>query len=178
MKLLNLAAACALLASPTIARELTSEENSAVQERLDILVAGIEESDGEAIVATLPPRVLELIAEKSSGIDIETLREVMATQITESMQSIEIENVQSDLDAADLSEGEEIEFGYAPFEFDLTQNGSELRINNPILIVHEKSEDAWYALRVDQAQLPLLREAYPDLAEIEVPESSASPINE
>ena len=156
----------ALTASPLLAQDAGDRE--AVADAVAAFEADFVANDMAGIMEVMPPTILAVISERF-GLEPEALREMMVTQMEVALAEIEIEAFAMDVDGARFGTGSEGR-PYALIPTTTTvvaPEVGEVRSENTTLALEE--DGTWYLVRIDQPQqVALLREAFPDLADVEL----------
>ncbi|HEV7274783.1 MAG TPA: hypothetical protein VGN80_00680 [Devosiaceae bacterium] len=165
-RLLLAVAAVALLAAPAAARELSAEEKSALAERIATFDAAMVDSDIEALIDVVPPKVIATIAE-GAGASEAQLREALIEQSREAMAAVELISFAMDLEAADyrqLPDG--TPYVTIPTETVLDAGAGKTRVSTQTLALLETGR--WYLVRIDdQQQVDILKAVYPEFSGVE-----------
>lgn len=158
-----------VLAVPAAARDLTAPEKAALAETVASFNAAMEIMDMERVVATIPPRVFDRLAE-AYGMEVEALRAQIVAESAETMAQIDDFVFDMDLDAAEYhATPDGTPYVLIPTETEFAIDSQRLRADGPTLAILD--EGMWYLLRVsEQAQVNILRAVYPAFAEVPLPE--------
>lgn len=161
------------LAGTSLARELTTEENSALEEAVEQFNTRFSESDFSAIADSMPPKILDYIATQSS-VTTDQLKAAMVQQMDVAMNAVSVDSFDMDLDGAEekeLPNGEP--YVLVPTETVITAGEVTVTTNSHTLA--HLDAGTWYLLRIDDAsQLDMLREVYPEYAEVEFPQATTT----
>jgi hypothetical protein len=161
---------CALLALslllPASARDVTEGEKGALAETIASFDAAMRSGDMARLMDTIPPSILDAMATQNN-LTIEQLRAMMAQQMRDAMQSVLLVSFGMDVGEAryaELADG-------MPYALIPTETVMEIPGSGKIKAVSETlgliEAGAWYLLRVDPTQLPLLIQIYPGFADVE-----------
>lgn len=150
------------------ARSLSEDEAAQVSAKMDELDEALESKNSDALTDGIPNQILEKMASQAN-MSVDELRELVKTQTDAVMEKIEISDTQYSLEGFDLIEGDAVDYGFLTLDFQYSMQNIIQNLNAPVMILHEHEGDQWWTLRVDEAQIPLLQEVYPDLADMEFP---------
>lgn len=184
MRRLNRAVAAlalfAALAVPAFAEELTPEQEQALTERVESFDAAMRENDMQTVMGVVPPKVLDKIAEQS-GVSVDQLLAAMQDQMDEIMGRVEIVSFGMTLDDVEYTTLESgIVYGMIPTEtvLDLGSDaGGKMRATSETLGLLD--DGTWYLVRVDDpAQVAIIKEIYPEFADVEFPTGKVEPVTE
>jgi hypothetical protein len=172
LKQVFVAAFALLLASGALARPLTEAESGSLVATVEAFNAAMRAKDYEAIVKTIPPRVLAHIA-KSVGAEVEALRKIVIEEMKKTLVAVKIESF-----GMDLSKAEHRELpGGEPYVLVPTQTvmdpgeGGKMKAKSHTLALLDGG--VWYLLRVnDPQQVAIMRQVYPEFVGVEFPSGS------
>jgi hypothetical protein len=152
---------------PAAARDVTEAEKAALAETIAAYDAAMRANDMKHIMGTLPPRILNGMAERLS-LTIDQLVAAAAFEMHQVRQSVLLVSYGMDFAAvrfAELADG--MPYALIPTESVIQIPGTgKLKTASETLALIE--EGTWYLLRVDPGQLPLLVEEYPGFADVEL----------
>jgi hypothetical protein len=174
-----LAAAChyALIAlfaiTPALGREISDAERGALKTAVSELSAAIKEGNfRQQISGGLPPRIVELLAKKG-GITAAALQEQMIAIIEKTMQKVKIESFAINLEGAEfsaLASGEPYALIPTTTVIVIGKSPKALAKDKTLALMENGK---WYLVRVsDPGQAALFREAYPEFAQVGLPEGT------
>ena len=176
-------AALALLlaiAAPALADDLTEAQQAALTERVESFDAAMRESDMQEVMGVVPPKVLDKIAAQS-GLSVDDLLAAMQTQMDEIIGTVKIESFGMDLEGVEytaLDSG--IVYGMIPTEtvIDLgAEGGGKMRATSQTLGLLDG--DTWYLVRIDDAAMAaIIKDVYPEFADVEFPAGTVEPVTE
>lgn len=187
-RLLRLAAAAwllGLLAVPSVAQTLSpkdrleSAQYFALVNRIDSFNAAMEAGDMVQIMGVVPPKVLDKIA-TTYGVTTEQLVAATQEQFAEVMKTVTFVSFEMDLESATffvLPSG--TPYALIPTEtvMDLGANGGKMRATASTLGLLDG--DTWYLVRTeDGQQVQMLKEIYPEFADVEFPKGAMEPVTE
>lgn len=161
-----------LFATGAFARPLTEAESRSLEVTIEAFDAAMRASDYDAIVKTIPPRVLAHIA-KSAGIEIEALRTAIIKEMKSVFAAVKLESFGMDLSKAEHRElpgGEP--FVLIPTEtvMDAGEAGRMAAKSHTLALL---DGGAWYLVRVSEAQqVMIMRQVYPEFVGVEFPSGS------
>ncbi|MCV2867201.1 hypothetical protein OEW28_00990 [Defluviimonas sp. WL0002] len=167
-----------VLALPAQARPLTGSEAETLSVSVDAYLEAIGAGSAEKIVASMPPRILNVFA-GSTGVETSKLTQVLTEQTESLMKGTRFSNLaagKSTLKAEDgvMPDGSTVTWVLIPTRFTATANGTSTINEQPLLAVQE--DGTWYFLRVDGPERQQLAAiAYPFLAGVTMPESTVRP---
>lgn len=167
-----------VLAFPAQARPLTGEEAEGLSVSVDAYLDAIGAGNAEKIVATMPPRILNVFA-GASGTEVSKLTEVLTEQTATLMKGSTFTDLaagKSKLKAEDgtMPDGSTVTWVLIPTRFTATANGTSTINEQPLLAV--KEDGAWYFLRIDGPERQQFAAiAYPFLASVNMPEATVRP---
>lgn len=171
MRWLLLPVLLAAASGATKARELTPQEATGLAAEVEDFGSAMESGDLETVSATIPPRVLDHIA-RSAGVDTDILRSIIIEQMEDVFAENPLEGFAMDAGNAihrELADG--APYALVPTETDVEVDGRTMRMRSHTLALMDQGE--WYLLRVSEAQqIAILRQVYPEFAEVEFPEST------
>jgi hypothetical protein len=184
MTILNRAlAALALLvalAVPAVAQDLTEAQQTALTERVESFDTAMRENDMQTVMGVVPPKVLEKIAAQSN-LSVDDLLAAMQAQMDEIMGKVEIVSFGMELDGVEYTTFDSgIVYGMIPTEtvIDLGADaGGKMKATSQTLGLLDG--DTWYLVRIDDpAQVAIIKEIYPDFADVEFPAGTVEPVTE
>ena len=180
MRFLLAAALSLVLAVPAAARPLGTDEAKQMSKSVGIYLRAIGRNEHERVIASLPPRVLNVFAGQA-GIEASALVPTLAAQMKELTKGATFSDFTTDettLDANDatLADGTPVTWVLVPTSFVAETKAGKSRNEQPLLVLREG--DKWYMMRIEgAAQQQLVSYAYPFLAEVQIPPSVATPLN-
>lgn len=157
----------ALAAPAAFAREATEAERTALDQRLAAYQTMTQDNDVKGMIDAMPPKIIAEIA-TMTGTTPDQLRATMAQQIGQVMAQATIEKAELGVDAVryqELPDG--TPYALIPTDTIIAMEGAgRIRQTGETLALLD--EGAWYLMRVDDAQqLAILRQAYPNFANVE-----------
>lgn len=161
----------ALLAClPLSAVALTPQDEQALQTALQDFAADVQARRDDAVIeASMPPALLAHLADRM-GVTTAQVKQLLQRQIDVLMQQTQVESFRYNMAAAqEKVSANGRPYLWIPYEtvFEMRQT----RQTGKSHILALKENGAWYLLRLDQpAQLKLIQETYPDLADLTLPE--------
>lgn len=170
----------ALMALPAAARPLSSAEAKEMNKSVGIYLRAIGRGEAERVVSALPPRVLNVFAGQA-GIESKDLISTLGAQMKTMMKSAKFSDftaAEDGLDAQDatLADGTPVTWVLVPTAFTAKTDAGTTRNQQPLLVIREKGN--WYMMRVEgEAQQQMVSFAYPFLKDVDIPPSSATPLN-
>jgi hypothetical protein len=179
-RILTALALVVAFAVPAFAEELTAEQQAALTERVESFDTAMRENDMQTVMGVVPPKVLEKIAAQSN-LSVEDLLAAMQAQMDEIMGKVEIVSFGMNLDGVEYTTFDSgIVYGMIPTEtvIDLGADaGGKMKATSQTLGLLDG--DTWYLVRVDDpAQVAIIKELYPDFADVEFPAGTAVPVTE
>ncbi len=160
-----------LAAGPAFARPLTEVESRSLAETVASFDAAMRASDYATVIKTIPPRIMAHIA-KSAGVEVAVLPPLVVAQMKAALAQVKLVSFGMDLAKAgyhELPGGEP--YVLIPTETVMdTADGKSTAKSHTLALL---DGGAWYLLRVSEApQVSILRQVYPEFAEVEFPASS------
>lgn len=168
------------LALPVAARPLSEAEAEGLQKAIDSYRRVTQNKSAEKIVATIPPRVLNVVA-GTAGIEADKVTETLITQTAELLKTSTISEFAAapgpyEASDAKLADGTDIVWVVVPIQFVAEGKDSKTRNNQSLLGIQESGR--WYFSRIDgPAQQQLVGFAYPFVAEASLPAATSVPVN-
>jgi hypothetical protein len=160
-----------LAAGPALVRPLSETESRSLNETVEAFDAAMRDHDYETVVKTIPPRVLAHIA-KSAGVDVDTLRTLVIAEMKAALAEVKLVSFGMDLAKAEhreLPSGEP--YVLVPTETVIDAAAGKFVGRSYTLAMLDDGD--WYLVRVDEAQqVTIMREVYPEFAEVEFPAGS------
>jgi hypothetical protein len=182
MRLFHRILAAALLTFALIgsafAAELTAEQQSSLNARVESFDAAMKGNNMVEIMGVVPPKVLEAIAAKF-GVTSEQLVEATQQQFDEAMKSVTLVSFSMDTEKAEivaLADG--TPYALIPTEtvMDLGEHGKMRATSSTLGLL---DGETWYLVRVEDAQqVAILKEVYPAFADVVFPTGSMEPVTE
>jgi hypothetical protein len=171
-----LAAAALGVVADAQGRELTAAEHTSLAETVAGFDAAMRSSDFERIIATVPPRVMQAMADRFS-ISVEQLRALAIEETKKTMADAILVSFGMDLPKASYAETPDgTPYSLIPTETVMQFGEGKMRAAAATLALID--EGAWYLLRVsDDAQVEILKQVYPAFAEVELPKGTLEPVN-
>lgn len=168
-----------LAVAPAAARPLTDAESAALAERVASFDAAMRNRDYDVIIGVIPPKILDHIA-TGAGTTADVLRPMLAGQMKEIFESVEIESFGMDLaglEQRELADGEPIVFIPTRTVMDLGAELGRMQVDSQTLGMMDAGD--WYLVRVnDTAMVGILRQVYPEFAGVEFPAETVTPLEE
>lgn len=130
-----------VLALPAAARQLTEAEQAGLTKAIDAYGRATMSKNAEKIVATIPPRVLNVFA-GTAGIEASQIKETLVAQTKELMKTNKISEfvtapgpfVAND---AKLDDGTDVVWVVVPTQFVAESDGKKNRHSQPLLALFE-----------------------------------------
>jgi hypothetical protein len=151
-----------------LARDPSAAERQALAERVAAFTRIVDEKRYGDMLQEMPPRLFATFV-KRTGMPEEQLRPLMQAQIDKVMQLGSIDAFKIDVANAAfkvLVSGEP--YALIPTTTDMTMQGKRMIARSVTLAMRENGR--WYLVRIAAAQLPILRETYPEFTTVEFPE--------
>ncbi len=167
------------LALPLHARALSDTEQTELMAAVDGYLRATGAGDAEKIVATIPPRILNVFS-GSSGIEASQVQKTLTAQTSDLLKTTKFSEFQASkgpFDAQDtaLADGVKVTWVVVPTEFTVETGGKKTRNSQPLLALFE--EGKWYFTRIDgPQQQQIVAMAYPFIAEANLPAASSIPL--
>ena len=168
------------LTVPAFAEALTDTQQQALTERVESFDTAMRENDMQTVMGVVPPKVLEKIAAQSN-MSVADLVTAMQTQMDEIMGKVEIVSFGMNLDGVAYESFDSgIVYGMIPTEtvIDLGADaGGKMKATSQTLGLLDG--DTWYLVRIDDpAQVAIIKEIYPEFADVEFPAGTVVPVTE
>lgn len=159
-------------AGSSVARDMTAVERTALDATVERFNSAMGEADYNAVAATIPPKVLQHIAD-IAGLDVGKLREMVVAQMEAALAVVKIESFSMDmakLEQRTLPSGEP--FALIPSVTKMDTGRDRITANSHTLALLDGG--SWYLLRIEEAQqLAILRQVYPEFSGVELPSGKA-----
>lgn len=168
-----------LLALPASARPLAEAEQAGLVKAVGGYLRATGNGDAEKIVATIPPRVLNVFA-GTAGIEASQVKKTLIEQTKGLLKTTKFTDLKASdgpFDATDttMADGTVVTWLVVPTEFTSQTNGTKTRNTQPLLALMEA--DKWYFTRIDgPQQQQLVGFAYPFIVDAKLPAASAVPL--
>lgn len=179
MRILMAVLALLSLSLPLSARPLSEAEAAGLTKALEGFFHANTSGEAARIVATLPPRVVNVFA-GTAGIEADAVQATLTKQTAELMKKTKVSEFVAapgpyDASDAKLTDGSAVVWVVVSTQFVTTTDRVKSRNSQPLFAVLEG--DHWYFSRVDgPQQQQLLSFAYPFIAEAKLPASSVTPL--
>jgi hypothetical protein len=152
----------ALGTGPSPARDVTDDERAALEETIADFGTATRALDMETVLGYLPPTMLSVMAAEF-GLEVDALTAAMIEQSAEAMAAVTLVDFGMDMETARFAEDAAGEpYALIPTTTVVDAGSGKFRAVSDTLALLEEGE--WYLLRVDPAQVELLKKAYPNLA--------------
>jgi hypothetical protein len=167
-------------ALPAAARPLTAEEADLLARAVENYRRVTEAKKAEEIVATIPPRVVNVVA-GTAGIEASKITTALVDQTRELLKTSSISEfaiAPGPYEATDsrLADGTDVVWAVVPIQFVAEGDGRKTRNDQPLLAIFEGG--TWYFSRIDgPAQQQLVGFSYPFMAEVSQPAAPQTPLN-
>lgn len=173
-RLAAVAALAVLAIAPAAAREVTEEEAAALSEAVDAFDTAMQTKNIEGITAVVPPKVLDKIASQN-GLTSEALMEAMVQQVGQLMENVTLTDFGMDLDAAEYLETAD-GTPYALIPTHTTIDAGAGKVDSSATTLGLLDGEDWYLVRTDDAAtIAILKEVYPQFADVEFPQGTLEP---
>ena len=171
-----LAAIAPVLAPPADARGLEDHERSTLASTVDEFNTAMRNDNYERIIATVPPKMVEVVAKKVQ-LPVSEVRTSMVSAMRNVTNSVKIESFSMDVGKAEYQEANGGEpYALIPTETVLAADGQRYRVKSKTLALLDGA--TWYLVRVGEpSQVVVLRSAYPQFAGIEFSEGVMEALN-
>ena len=154
----------AAVAGPAVARDVTAEEREALATTVARFDEATKAMDMTTIIGLLPPTMLNTMATEF-GLEVDALSAAMVEQSAAAMEAVTLVSFGMDVAGASFEEAPDgMPYVLIPTETVMELGETRIRATSDTLALLE--DGAWYLLRVDPAQLELLKKAYPNLADV------------
>lgn len=167
------------LALPVNARALGDAEQADLLAAVNSYLRATGAENAEKIVATIPPRILNVFS-GSSGIEASKLQKTLIAQTAELLKTTKFSQFQAskgpfDAQDATLADGANVTWVVVPTEFTSEAAGKKTRNAQPLLALFEAGK--WYFTRIDgPQQQQIVAMAYPFIADAALPAASSTPL--
>ncbi len=168
------------VALPAAARPLTEDEAGGLTRAVDSYRRATMGKNAEKIVATIPPRVVNVVA-GSAGIEASKVQKTLIEQTTELMKTSAVSDFVTapgpyEANDAVLDDGTAVVWVVVPAQFVAEGNGKKTRNSQPLLALQEGGK--WYFSRIDgPQQQQIVSFAYPFIAGVKLPAAVVQPLN-
>jgi hypothetical protein len=168
------------LTVPAFAEALTDTQQQALTERVESFDTAMRENDMQTVMGVVPPKVLEKIA-AGAGMSVDDLLAAMQAQMDEVMGKVEIVSFGMELDGVEYTTFDSgVVYGMIPTEtvIDLGKEaGGKMRAKSDTLGLLDG--DTWYLVRIDDPQqVAIIKEVYPEFADVAFPAGTVEPVTE
>lgn len=167
-----------LVALPAVARPLSDPEQAGLTRAIEAYKRATMGGDAARIVATIPPRILNVFA-GASGVEADKVQQTLIEQTKTVMKDTKITDfvvAPGPYEATDatLADGTAVVWVIVPAQFVTEANSQKLRNHQPLFAVLENED--WYFSRVDgPQQQQIVALAYPFIAGQKLPAATAVP---
>ncbi len=152
-----------LAATPAAARPLTGDERTGLTQTVDSFIAANKTGAADRIIATLPPRMIQAMAQ-ASNVTSEAFRAALVQQTTQTMAGVKVQTFTMDLTKArflELPNG--TPYVLIPTDIAMSAGGPTVSEKSDTLALID--EGKWYLLSVKQPnQVQIFTQLYPDFA--------------
>jgi hypothetical protein len=160
-----------MLGSPALAQEVTARDREQVEARIDILEQALAGGDFAASLDVTPPALRAALARRF-GITEAEMRAAMAEAMAPMMADLTFVSYDMDVPGAAVRTtpvgGRTYLMIPTTTVMDVKDAG-RLRVRTETLAIEEAGD--WYLIRVQEAaQVAILREVYPEVADVEFPQ--------
>lgn len=168
------------LALPAAARPLSEDEAASLASALTGYGRATEAKNAEKLVATIPPRVVNVVA-GTAGIEAAKIQETLVEQTKAVLKTSTISNFVTapgpfEANDAALADGTAVVWVVVPAQFDAKSDGKSSRNNQPLLAIREG--ESWFFSRIDgPQQQQIVALAYPFMAEAKLPAATQVPLD-
>jgi hypothetical protein len=167
------------LALPLNARALSEEEQAGLTKAVDSYRRVTTAKNAEKIVATIPPRVLNVFA-GTAGIEASKVEDTLVAQTAELLKTTAITDFVTapgpfDGNDATLQDGTKVVWAVVPTQFTAEGKAGKSRNSQPLLAILESGK--WYFSRIDgPQQQQIVSFAYPFIAGVSLPAATSTPL--
>ena len=150
-------------------------DRAAVAKSFETLAENSKSENIPALVDSMPPKILEKMAEPT-GMDVAVLKPMIVEQLKQAMSQVSIGEFTYDLDAMQSGTSDAgRSYAVVPTSVVMEISGASMKADGPTLALEDG--DQWYLLQVQSPdQKQLLATAYPDLADVDLPVPTVTPI--
>ncbi len=166
------------LALPVHARPLSEDEAKGLDLAIASYLRATMAKDAEKVVATIPPRILNVFA-GTAGIEAKDVQKTLIAQTRELMKTTQISDFVAaagpfDGNDAKLADDTPVVWAVVPTQFTATADGKKTMNHQPLFAVLEGGK--WFFSRIDgPQQQQIVGFAYPFIATAILPPSSSQP---
>ncbi|MCX8509786.1 MAG: hypothetical protein ORN49_13080 [Rhodobacteraceae bacterium] len=163
---------------PVQARPLTEAEAKGLDHAVASYLRATMSKDAEKVVATIPPRILNVFA-GTAGIEAKDVQKTLTAQTKELMKTTAISDFVAapapyEGNDATLADATTVVWAVVPTQFVVEANGAKTLNHQPLFAVLEG--DKWYFSRIDgPQQQQIVGFAYPFIATAKLPAASSQP---
>ncbi|HYD27479.1 hypothetical protein [Brevundimonas sp.] len=166
-----------LLGSPALAQEVTARDREQIEARIDILEQALSGGDFAASLDVTPPALRAALARRF-GITEAEMRTLMAEALAPMMADLTFVSYATDVPAAEIRTtpaGGRVYLLIPTTTVMDVRDAGRLRVRTDTLAIEEAGD--WYLVRVqEEAQVSMLREVYPEFADVQFPAGVTEPV--
>lgn len=156
-----------LLAFPMFANALTPEQERQIDQKMQQVITNLKTGDIATMASIMPPKVINVMA-KRAKIPPKQFKENMIAFTSALAENVKFENIRYDLSKGSDGHTPLRDYKFLPYSFDMVMNGEKQSTQENLLFLSDNKQ--WYVVRVQyQSQLDTVKQAYPDLKDIELP---------
>lgn len=152
------------------ARDPTAAERAALEARVAAFTKTVDDKRYADMLDEMPPKLFDVFV-KRTGLPVDQLRTLMRAQIDQVMKTGSIDSFTLDLSSAQFrSLPSGTIYAFIPTTTTMTMGSQRMTARSSTLALRDN--DNWHLVRVAAAQVPILRETYPEFADVEFPKDS------
>ncbi|MEQ8292556.1 MAG: hypothetical protein RIA08_10150 [Roseovarius sp.] len=158
----TLAACLLLLAAPALARDLTPDEQSGLEDRIARFEQAFEQGDMDAVLTVVPPKVISSAAD-TYGLTEPQVLAAMKQAMINAMAAVTVEEYEIDLAAATTGETASGRVYVLIPTTTLIRVGEQDPVRSDTVTLAFRDDGTWYLVRIDdEQQVASLTAAYPE----------------
>ena len=155
---------------------VTQADQAGIEASVAAFATAMDARRFDIIIDFIPPRVIDAVAVKM-GASAADFKSQFAVRAAEALKVVKLVSFEMDMPAAvaGVTPGRRRAYMLIPSESVMElPTGRRLRSKSTTLAL--KDDDRWYLIRVEHpSQILLLRQVYPDFADVEFPQGSITP---
>ncbi|WP_044470931.1 hypothetical protein [Mannheimia massilioguelmaensis] len=165
MKKLLLSLLLSITTFPTMAN-LSSNDKHLIEKQLGYLEQSFQQKQWNSVLNIAPPRLLERMASQA-GMDVNTFKLSLMNLATSSVKSLRTNSYGYDLTKAISGKTSVRDYAFIPAYYDVNINGKQKQGKAYLLGIEDNKQ--WYFIHWDNQFKDAMKNAYPDLANIQEP---------
>lgn len=167
VKALILATVLTFSFTANIANALTPEQEVQVNRKMQELVINLQQGNLAEIADIMPPKIFVVMAKRAKTTPKQFKTDMV--QFTNALAAnVTFDNIHYDLRNGIEGHSPLRDYMFLPYTFDMRIGGKKHPIKENLLFLSDNNQ--WYIARIQEpSQLNTLKQAYPDLADIKLP---------